>query len=257
MNNTVSPVIPFDFDGRAVRIITRDGEPWFVLSDVCKVLEHSNASVAASRLDEDERGVANVYTPSGEQQMTIISEAGLYSLVLTSRKPEAKRFKKWITGEVLPTLRKTGSYGQPAPALSREQRLAAALLDSQEIMAELDAKVSILKDENATLRVDSAALDRIATANGSLCIRDAAKALQVQPKSFSGFLLEYRWIYRRADRAPYLGHEAKVRTGLLEHKVTTVRRSDGSEKIVEQVRVTPKGLTKLAELLNKPPMVLN
>jgi prophage antirepressor-like protein len=103
-------VVPFDFEGQAVRVIDRDGEPWFVLADVCRVLEVGNPSMAATRLDGDERGISTVETPSGNQEMVVINESGLYSLILTSRKPAARRFKKWITAEVLPTLRRTGHY---------------------------------------------------------------------------------------------------------------------------------------------------
>lgn len=100
----------FDFEGAAVRTQLRSDEPWFVLSDVCRVLEIANSSQAAGRLDDDEKGICNIYTPSGDQQMIIINESGLYSLILTSRKEAAKRFKKWVTAEVLPTLRRTGVY---------------------------------------------------------------------------------------------------------------------------------------------------
>lgn len=104
-------VIPFAFDALTVRaIILADGNPWFVAQDVCEALEHSDTSMAVRRLDADEKGTSIVCTHSGEQEMLVISESGLYSLVLTSRKPEAKRFKKWITSEVLPSIRKTGSY---------------------------------------------------------------------------------------------------------------------------------------------------
>jgi len=100
----------FDFEGAAVRTQMQGAEPWFVLSDVCRVLEIANSSQAAARLDDDEKGICNIYTPSGDQQMIIINESGLYSLILTSRKEAAKRFKKWVTAEVLPTLRRTGVY---------------------------------------------------------------------------------------------------------------------------------------------------
>ncbi|MCP1197017.1 Bro-N domain-containing protein [Acetobacter senegalensis] len=110
----MSAVMPFSFDGHAVRVLTHGGEPWFVLADVCGVLEHTNSRVAAERLDEDEKGVSSVYTPGGPQEMSIINESGLYNLIFTSRKPEAKRFRKWVTGEVLPAIRKTGSFGLPS-----------------------------------------------------------------------------------------------------------------------------------------------
>ena len=93
-----------------VRVVMRDGEPWFVAADVCRVLEIRNISDALSRIDADEKGIANTDTPGGEQQMLVINESGLYALTLTSRKPKAKEFRKWLTGEVAVSIRKTGSY---------------------------------------------------------------------------------------------------------------------------------------------------
>lgn len=106
----------FAFDEQLVRVIERAGEPWFVLNDVCRVLDITNSGNAAARLDDDEKGIHTMDTLGGAQEVTIINESGLYSLVLTSRKPEAKRFKKWITAEVLPSIRKTGAYGSPRMA---------------------------------------------------------------------------------------------------------------------------------------------
>jgi prophage antirepressor-like protein len=102
-------VVPFSFDGAAVRVVMRDGEPWFVLADVCKVLDISNSRDASARLDEDEKADVGITdtSPNGPGQrrtVTAINESGLYSLVLTSRKPDAKRFKKWITSEVIPSM---------------------------------------------------------------------------------------------------------------------------------------------------------
>jgi prophage antirepressor-like protein len=87
-----------------------NGLPWFVLVDVCRVLEIGNSRMAADRLDDDERGVSSIDTLGGTQQVTVINESGLYSLILTSRKPVAKAFKKWVTSEVLPAIRKDGAY---------------------------------------------------------------------------------------------------------------------------------------------------
>lgn len=110
MNGSITP---FLFEGEAlVRVVSRDGEPWFVAADVCRVLGLSDPSKAVSRLEEDERGTNIVRTPSGDQQMIVINESGLYALILTSRKPQAKRFRKWVTADVLPSIRKTGGYGQ-------------------------------------------------------------------------------------------------------------------------------------------------
>jgi prophage antirepressor-like protein len=100
----------FDFEEKAVRTLLRDGEPWFVARDVCAVLEIESHRNVVARLDDDEKGVHTMDSLGGAQPTSIVSESGLYALIFTSRKPEAKRFRKWVTGEVLPTLRKTGQY---------------------------------------------------------------------------------------------------------------------------------------------------
>ena len=106
----VAPV-PFDFQGKAVRTITNNGQVWFVAADVCAVLEHSNPTKAVERLDDDERALTTIQAHSGnEQTMNVITESGLYSLIFTSRKPEAKAFRRWVTGVVLPALRQTGQF---------------------------------------------------------------------------------------------------------------------------------------------------
>lgn len=110
----MSSVVTFNFVAQSVRIVMRADDPWFVAVDVCSALEIVNTSRALDRLDDDEKGVHSMNTPGGNQQLSIINESGLYSLILTSRKPEAKKFKKWVTSEVLPAIRKTGRYEAPA-----------------------------------------------------------------------------------------------------------------------------------------------
>lgn len=103
-------LIPFEFERHTVRVIMIDDEPWFVANDLCAVLAISNPRQALSRLDEDEKGVSSTDTLGGSQSLNIVSESGMYSLVLGSRKAEARRFKKWVTSDLLPTLRRTGRY---------------------------------------------------------------------------------------------------------------------------------------------------
>ncbi|SFB74051.1 BRO family, N-terminal domain [Polaromonas sp. OV174] len=111
----VSSQPTFNFGEHKVRVVVRDGEPWFVASDVCGALDYKNTSKAiGDHLDDDEKGLTTGYTLGGEQKLTVISESGLYALVLRSRKPEARKFAKWVTSEVLPVIRKTGVYvGKP------------------------------------------------------------------------------------------------------------------------------------------------
>lgn len=237
-------LIVLDFEGNAVRAVRQAGEPWFVLADVCRVLDLENPRNATARLDDDEKGVHSVDTPGGRQEMTIINESGLYSLILTSRKPTAKRFKKWVTAEVLPEIRRTGGYMVAAPDETPEELALRALTVMQ-------ATVERQKKQIAEMAPKVEALDRIATASGSLCITDSAKALQLPPRDLFNYLRKHGWIYKRPGAAHDIGYQARVASGDLEHKVTTVLKPDGSEKVTEQVRITPQGLTKLAKLISK------
>lgn len=108
-----SSVVSFNFVARSVRIVMIDDCPWFVAADVCAVLEYRMASDMTRFLDDDEKGTHIMRTPGGDQEATIINESGLYAAILKSRKPEAKKFKKWVTSEVLPALRRTGHYEIP------------------------------------------------------------------------------------------------------------------------------------------------
>lgn len=106
-----NPITLFNFNRIDVRVITKENEPWFVLNDVCKILELENSRNVTARLDNDEKDYVHIMDAIGrERETTIINESGLYSLILRSRKSEAKHFKKWVTSEVLPSIRKTGGY---------------------------------------------------------------------------------------------------------------------------------------------------
>lgn len=113
----------FSFDSNGVRVHQIDGQPWFVARDICSALDLDNVAQAISRLDEDEKGFTTNDTPGGEQEFSIISESGLYSLILTSRKPEAKAFKKWVTSEVLPSIRKAGQYSAAGSSDAKMDKL--------------------------------------------------------------------------------------------------------------------------------------
>jgi anti-repressor protein len=103
----------FDFHGMQLRTVIKNNEPWFVAKDVAQILSFDHTPTMTRTLDEDEKGVHIIHTPGGDQRMTIINEPGLYSVILKSRKPEAKQFKRWITHEVIPSIRKHGAYMTP------------------------------------------------------------------------------------------------------------------------------------------------
>jgi prophage antirepressor-like protein len=131
-------IVPFAFEGVEVRAITVEDEPWFVAADVLLILGLDRT--ANRRLDDDEMGVAPIHTPGGVQNLSIVNEPGLYSLILGSRKPEARAFKRWVTHEVLPSLRKTGTY-------------ATVQKSPMEIIKEQHQSIGILLDENESLTV--------------------------------------------------------------------------------------------------------
>ncbi len=148
----MSNITNFVFDAEdgaamAVRSVLIDGEPWFVAADVCRALGLGNTAMALERLDDDEKGVSSIDTPSKnqhgdygtvQQEMTIVNESGLYSLILGSRKPEAKRFKRWVTGDVLPSIRKTGAYVSPGAQPGIGQQQTQFLSHAADIMVAAD-----------------------------------------------------------------------------------------------------------------------
>lgn len=120
----------FAFEGQAVRLV-RNGELWFVLADVCQALQLVNPAKTAERLDADEKGITTSETPGGPQEMLIVSEPGLYKLIATSRKPVAVRFDRWVRHEVLPSIRKTGTYGSPSLVAPAQLQAISALFDQK------------------------------------------------------------------------------------------------------------------------------
>ena len=153
----------FNYQDTAVRTVEVNGETWFVLSDVCKILDISNAPHAANRLDPDDVAKTDIVDTKGrKQEALVINESGLYDVILRSNKPEAKPFRKWVTSEVLPTIRKTGAYAmQAAPALSPAQLIAAQaqlLVDMEQKMLAMEAATQAVQAQQTALseKVDQA-----------------------------------------------------------------------------------------------------
>lgn len=143
----------FQYNSMEVRTVRKDGEPWFVLKDVCQVLDISHVKDTADRLDQDEVGQTEVTDRLGRKQMTtIISESGLYAVILRSDKPEAKPFRKWVTSEVLPSIRKNGGYIAGQEGMAPEELLAQALLVAQRTLERQEAALKALEEENHALR---------------------------------------------------------------------------------------------------------
>lgn len=183
----------------AVRSILIDSDPWFVAADVCKALELEKTNRALSRLDDDEKGAHSVSTPGGRQRMSIISESGLYSLILGSRKSEARAFKRWITHEVIPSIRKHGAY------------MTDSLLDALEAHPEaVPEYLNRLRSENARNRELTRRLrlalpkaeyyDAFVDPADCTNIRTTAKELGVPEKQFTRYLEEKKYLFRDKNR---------------------------------------------------------
>ena len=198
-----------------VRVVERDGEPWFVAADVCKALEIANNRDALTRIDDDEKGVALADTLGGKQEVTIVNEPGLYSLVLGSRKPEAKVFKRWVTHEVIPTIRKTGGYVQAGREEEFIERYFPAFSDETKLIMvkDLRAQVLALKADNAKQQAQLAEqqpkvefADHVADSKTLLTVSAFAKIVQNENIKLGRNKL-MAWLrdrgYLRANNEPY------------------------------------------------------
>lgn len=160
----------FNFQSKEVRVVLINDELWFVAKDVCEILELEQVSRACDRLREKDRGVTLITTPSGDQQMVIISEFGLYELVLSSRKKEAKQFKYWLCDEVIPSIRKTGGYVKPmSPAeiiIAQGQAMLAMEKRQTEMEAELAMIRHIVEANELETQANTAELERFRNGHG-------------------------------------------------------------------------------------------
>lgn len=229
----------FEYGKSIVRVIVRDGEPWFVARDVCECLEIENPTVAVQRLDEDERAKFNL----GRQGETnIVSEAGLYSLIMTSRKPEAKRFKRWVTHEVLPTIRQTGSYIAGTKIPQTYPEALRALADEVERREAVEA-------EKQKLLPKAESYDSLMSTDGLFSMSNTAKILNYQgagPQNIFKVLAVEDIFFKRGDR--YSVYQEYIRRGYFQEKATTYRHGDRIEAY-KQIFATPKGLDWLDRFL--------
>lgn len=163
----------FKYNGKEVRTIQKDGEPWWVLKDVCEVLGLSSPHKVFERLYDDEKGRNQIPTLGGEQEMTVINESGLYNVILRSDKPEAKPFRKWVTSEVLPSIRKNGGYIANQENLTPEQIVANALIVAQNIISQKDKQIEQMKPK-------AEFFDAVADSRTAISMNEVSKVLGIK-----------------------------------------------------------------------------
>ena len=250
----MSSLQPFDFEGTPVRTITFEtGVTWWVLSDVAKSLDVQNTTDLAKRLDEDERSRFNL----GRQgEAWIINESGLYDVILRSDKPKARRFRKWVTGEVLPSIRKHGAYmsGRVIEQTLTDPdyliRLATTLKEEKQARALAESQVRQLAPK-------AQALDDFTGTKGAYGVSEAAKILansgvKIGPRGLFELLCEMGWIYRKESH--WMAKADRVASGhLMMHDYRSEgQRRDGSRlPFFPQVRVTRKGMELLHRRLTE------
>lgn len=220
-----------------VRAVTIDNEPWFVGKDVAERLGYKNPQEAIrNHVDSEDKGVSEILTPGGKQQAPIINESGLYSLVLSSKLPTAKAFKRWITSEVIPSIRKNGGYINGQDQLSPEELMARALVVAQQTLADRERRISELTVTNQIMQPKAEYFDQIVDRNLLTNFRETAKQLGIKEKSFIQFLIDHKYLYRdkRGKLMPY----ADKNNGLFEVKECF---NDKTQWSGTQTLITPKG----------------
>ena len=235
----------FNYNSVEVRTIQNDGEPWFVLRDVCNVLGLGTPARVAERLDPDEVSQTHITDSMGRQQeMTIINESGLYNVILRSDKPEAKPFRKWVTSEVLPTIRRHGMYATPdtVEKMLADPDTTIKLLETikQERAARMALEAKAEADKPKVLFADA-----VSASHTSILVGDLAKLLRQngveigQNRLFS-FLREKGYLCSQGERYN-LPTQRSMDRGWFQVKETTINQPNGSVRITRTVKVTGKG----------------
>ncbi len=245
MNNEIQK---FDFKGASLRTLTDEaGEPWFIAKDVCDILELTNPAVALQSLDDDEKtNLSNsyVWSESGRRPL-IISEPGLYRLVMRSRKPEAREFQRWVTHEVLPQIRKTGGYIAASESDSDEDIMARAVLVAQKTIERKNQQLQAKDAQIKVLEPKARFADAVAASDGTCLVGELAKMLRQ-----NGMDIGQNRLFRLLQADGYLGKTGSNRNvptqramdlGLFRIKETTVTHADGHTTVSRTPKVTGKG----------------
>ena len=231
----------FDFDGSGIRTLTIDEEPYFVGKDVAQVLGYSNPRDAiAKHVDAEDKGVAKCDTLGGQQNQTVINESGLYSLILGSKLPEAKRFKRWVTSEVMPSLRRNGMYAMDE--LLDNPDLAINAL--QKLKEEREARRQ-LELQNEQMKPKALFAEAVETSSTSILIGDMAKLLrqngvEVGQRRLFDWLRTNGWLMKTGESRNMPTQEA-MEKGYFEIRERTISNPDGSVRITKTTKVTGKG----------------
>lgn len=230
----------------SIRVMEIDGDPWFVGKDVAIILGYSNPRKAIiDHVDEEDKGVTKCDTLGGQQDVTIINESGFYSLILSSKLPDAKIVKHWVTHEVLPSIRKNGAYISGQENMDAEQLIAKALVAAQKIIDDKERQIKQKDDHIRELEPKARFADAVNASDTSILIGELAKILRQ-----NGYEIGQNRLFEELRQQGYLCSRGSMRNiptqksmdlGLFEIKERTIDNPDGSVRTVKTTKVTGKG----------------
>lgn len=230
-----------------VRVVEQGGEPWFVGKDVAEILGYSNTKDAiAKHVDDEDKLGAQIATSGQNRNMTIINESGLYSLILSSKMPKAKEFKRWVTAEVLPAIRKTGGYIAGSEKMSDAELMAKAVLVAQATIKERDARIKELESDTQRMKPKEIFADAVSASDQTILIGDLAKLIKqnghdIGQKRMFEWLRNNGYLIKRQGADYNSPTQRAMELGLFRIKETAVTHSDGHVTVSKTVKVTGKG----------------
>ena len=230
-----------------VRTVTIDGEPWFIGKDVATILGYERtADAIRAHVDEDDKGVGEIQTPGGKQKIVIINESGLYSLVLSSKLPTAKKFKHWITSEVLPAIRKTGGYIANAETMTDAEIMSKALMIAKQTIESREQRIHSLEAETERMKPKEIFADAVSASNSSILIGDLAKILhgngiKIGRGRLFAWMREHGYLIKQKGTSYNMPTQRAMELKLFKVKEGSYVDGKGNNVITKTTKVTGKG----------------
>lgn len=230
-----------------VRVVEQGSEPWFVGKDVAEILGYSNTPKAIrDHVDDEDKLTERIVLSGQNREVAIINESGLYSLILSSKLPKAKEFKRWVTAEVLPAIRKTGGYIAGSEKMSDAELMAKAVLVAQATIKERDARIKELESDTQRMKPKEIFADAVSASDQTILIGDLAKLIKqngrdIGQKRMFEWLRNNGYLIKRQGADYNSPTQRAMELGLFRIKETAVTHSDGHVTVSKTVKVTGKG----------------
>lgn len=230
-----------------VRTVTIDGEPWFIGKDIATILGYERtADAIRAHVDEDDKGVGEIQTPGGKQKIVIINESGLYSLVLSSKLPTAKKFKHWVTAEILPSIRRTGGYIANAETMTDAEIMSKALLIAKKTIENREQRIHSLEAETERMKPKEIFADAVSASNSSILIGDLAKILhgngiKIGRGRLFAWMREHGYLIKQKGTSYNMPTQRAMELKLFKVKEGSYVDGKGNNVITKTTKVTGKG----------------